>query len=143
MDNHLFVTHKCMKALTISFSDVTEKDYKQFDERTRLKVTLFSKKHADNIITFLNDLDAIEILVVHCAAGISRSGAVGLFACRYFNNDESTFKSNNLRIHPNHFILEVLNEVSGIKDDYMTFWVDYFDKNERMRSQQYFNFKNL
>ena len=61
-------------------------------------------------------------VLIHCAAGISRSGAVGLFCCRYFDLDQKEFRRLNSQITPNLHVLNVLNKESGIDDDYIKFW---------------------
>lgn len=52
-----------------------------------------------------------EIGVVHCAAGISRSGAVGTFAADFFNVDKEEFKRFNWGIQPNPHVLSLLNGI--------------------------------
>ena len=118
----------CNEFISLRFCDIVP-------EVERLKTEhsdLFNSDHAKTIIEFLDKIKQIPILVVHCAAGISRSGAVGLFANRYFELDESTFRKRN-RISPNFHVLDVLNKVSGINDNYVKFWERDFEKNDRMK----------
>ena len=49
--------------------------------------------------------------VVHCAAGVSRSGAVGTFAADFFEVDRTEFKRINPYIQPNPHILSLLNKI--------------------------------
>ncbi len=49
-------------------------------------------------------------MIVHCAAGVSRSGAVGLFVRDYFSLDYSEFKRQNPHIVPNLWVSKVLRE---------------------------------
>ena len=49
--------------------------------------------------------------VVHCAAGVSRSGAVGVFAADFFGVDKREFKQLNQNIQPNPHILSLLNKI--------------------------------
>lgn len=85
---------------------------------------IFSTKEAKEIIDLLNRSKEgpATHLRVHCDAGISRSGAVGLFACRYLKLDEKTFRTINPFICPNQHIFQILCKVSGIRQDYISFW---------------------
>lgn len=49
--------------------------------------------------------------VVHCAAGIARSGAVGTFATEFFDADRKAFKAINPEIIPNGHVLQLLNRI--------------------------------
>ena len=92
---------------------------------------LFNEEHAKRIINFIEEVkETVETLVVQCAAGISRSGAVGLFACRYLKLDETEFRSLN-KISPNMHVLRVLNEVSGVNKEYVEFWEQLAEKRPR------------
>ena len=118
----------CEHALSSKFSDVTAENmfkYKMYYGNA----TLFDEVQAHHIIKFLeSNKDSIDTLVVHCAAGVSRSGAVGLFSCRYLNLDEKEFRNTNKMIHPNYYVLSVLNRVSKIKDDYVKIWEEELNK---------------
>lgn len=113
--------HKgCNDFLECVFADVTDKEYNEF--KKFYPIELFSKETARKIIDFINKIKGFsDILVVHCDAGISRSGAVGLFACRYLKMSENEFRKQN-RVLPNMYVLGVLNEESGLKDEYQSFW---------------------
>lgn len=113
--------HKgCNDFLECVFADVTKKEYD--NSKGLIDAILFSKETAQRIIGYIEKIkDTSDILVVHCDAGISRSGAVGLFACRYLGLDESKFRKEN-NVLPNIYVMDVLNEVSGRKDDYQAFW---------------------
>jgi predicted protein tyrosine phosphatase len=49
--------------------------------------------------------------IIHCSAGISRSGAVAQFINDYFDFDEEKFKLNNPFIHPNPHVFSLLKNV--------------------------------
>lgn len=110
----------CKDFLSLQFSDIEKPiDHVPFDEYEPI---LFNEKQARRIIAFIDKARQFaQTLVVHCAAGISRSGAVGLFACRYLGLDENEFRETNI-ISPNMHVLSVLNEVSGVNKDYVEFW---------------------
>ena len=55
-----------------------------------------------------------SVLVVHCSAGISRSGAIGTFACDYCSMDYNVFIQNNIYIMANPYVLSVLRKGAGM-----------------------------
>lgn len=118
-NRHVLNDLGCSEILSINFGDLTPKD------RIEEHQILFSEKEAKIIINFVDKINLIGIneLFIHCAAGISRSPAVGLFVCKYFNLDENEFRKINLGILPNFHVLNVLNEVSGINSNYAKIWI--------------------
>jgi predicted protein tyrosine phosphatase len=127
----------CKAYLSIKFFDVAPSEFNIFAKQIKgisLQDDFFNKKHAKTILLFLNTLKEQDTLIVHCAAGISRSGAVGLFSNRYFNLKDSIFRLKNPHIAPNPHILETLNKVSGINDSYLKFWKESFNKNNRLQN---------
>lgn len=70
----------------------------------------FSNKDAKQILNFLKANKTVNTLIIHCAGGISRSGAVGKFALNYLNGDRERFKIDNGHINPNGRVLRMLNE---------------------------------
>lgn len=114
----------CLDLLEERFSDVTQEDYNR-GAKFIDPVYLFDKNMAKNIINFLkkiNNSEEITELLVNCAAGISRSGAVGLFANRFFQLDEYTFFERNKQIKPNPWVYDLLYKVSGLRDTYEKWW---------------------
>lgn len=73
-------------------------------------IKAFSYSDAEKIIEFLDNNKKVEVLIVYCAAGISRSGAVGTFALDYLNGDKEFFKNTNPHILPNNRVMRMLNE---------------------------------
>jgi predicted protein tyrosine phosphatase len=128
----------CSEVLSIRFADVTKKELDIIKDIPDLKrdYKLFDEQNAHDIINFVDKINLLDIpyLVIHCAAGISRSGAVGLFVCRYLNLDEEEFRSLNSHILPNFYILDVLNKESKLNEQYMQFWEtqENLEKRERM-----------
>lgn len=104
--------------LSLEFWDIT--DDKGILEQLTLHnydYILFSKEHATNIIGFL-DKRRFEIgehiLVVHCDAGISRSGAVASVAAEMYNIPQQEFLKQNPYLRPNWYIRRVLRETAGL-----------------------------
>lgn len=98
--------------LSLKFHDIVadERTIENFKRINGGQYTLFNEDHAEQIIYFLTELEPTDNLLVHCFAGISRSGAIGTFAREMFNLDYSSFKQINPQICPNVHILKVLTE---------------------------------
>ena len=73
---------------------------RSFKEDQAKQVFAFVKKHAD------------KDWVIHCSAGISRSGAIGTFILHYLEGDKEYFAKRNPHIHPNGHILRMLNKLA-------------------------------
>lgn len=95
--------------LNLSFDDV-EEDL-QVSPTNKGMTRAFTENDAKKIIKFLDSNKSVETIVVHCAGGISRSGAVGQFALDYLNGDKEIFKINNPQIIPNARVVRILNQV--------------------------------
>ena len=70
----------------------------------------FTKEQAQQIIDFALD-NKDKDFIVHCSAGISRSGAVGRFLLDFLEGDKDHFEKTNRFIHPNGHISRVLNNL--------------------------------
>jgi predicted protein tyrosine phosphatase len=69
----------------------------------------FTEQQAKEVIDFLEQNKDKKQCFVHCAAGYSRSGAVGAFANDYFGGNWFEFKNNNPAIKPNGHVMVMLN----------------------------------
>lgn len=117
----LLASKNCNDVLSVCFADLTDKEKKI--ENISRKYLFFNEDKARQIISFLDVLRDKNIvnLLIHCDAGVSRSGAVGIFAVRYYGLDEKKFLEENI-IHPNSFVYDTLVEVSGLRGNYVKFW---------------------
>lgn len=70
-----------------------------------------SYEQAQELYDFIASHSDKKSCVVHCAAGISRSGAVGTFVHDYYQGDYEVFKRDNPHIFPNSHILSLLHRV--------------------------------
>ncbi len=91
--------------LCLRFDDIAVPDYETG--------ILFSEKDAQAILSFVHD-DSMP-LIVHCSAGISRSGAVGEVLDWYYNqwrsdnkDDHQYFLENNRQVMPNPLVRRLL-----------------------------------
>jgi len=90
------------------FFDDIEKDI-EHPEYGRIKA--FTKTQAIELIKFIENNKDKETCIVHCSAGISRSGAIGTFVNDYFSGDYNEFKKQNPHVLPNGLVLRILNRI--------------------------------
>lgn len=96
--------------LRLWFDDV-ENDDDLWSPTNNISIRAFSSEQAQSIIDFLEKNKDKETFIVHCTAGISRSGAVGQFIADYFHCDKEEFKRINPHICPNGRISRMLNNL--------------------------------
>ena len=99
--------------LTLTFDDICNEPETLEDLGNAI---LFNEDMAHAIMRFVDD-GKISLLV-HCTAGISRSGAVGEVLNWYFNRylesntaDDEDFVQNNRQILPNTIVRRIMLEV--------------------------------
>ena len=85
------------------------KDDPDIDAFEEDKVKAFSEKQAKDLYEFIKMHRDKETCIVHCMAGISRSGAVGSFVQGYCQGDWELFKRDNPFISPNGRVHRMLN----------------------------------
>lgn len=112
---------KCKDWLSLCFTDITEKDFKQLElANYKQYYKLFDETHAIQIINFVNIWkDKVSEFIIHCDAGISRSGSCGLWIARYLNLNIDQFYKDNPNIFPNPWVLQLLTKLSksGINEE--------------------------
>ncbi len=115
----------CENIISFVFADLTEADYKVSPSLTKT-YPRFNVKMAHDIIEFINNIKEkdIKLLLIHCDAGISRSGAVGVWAIRYLGMDENIFRKEHPYIGPNTLVYDTLSKVSGLREGYANWWED-------------------
>lgn len=91
--------NKCqqMGLLQLAYADADcEEIIKEYNEKypNDPKIRLFAESDAEKILSFVQDIkDKIEILLVHCEAGVSRSPATAAaLSLIYHDTDEIFFK---------------------------------------------------
>lgn len=95
--------------LTLTFDDICN------EPETPEDAVLFNEKMARQIISFVDNGELP--LLVHCTAGISRSGAVGEVLNWYFNRylernaADDDFTQNNRQIQPNTIVRRIMLKV--------------------------------
>jgi predicted protein tyrosine phosphatase len=118
----------CTECLSLRFADLTKEQHEKLSDTDKQKQSmyLFTKEQAEGFIKFINSVNEkdINVLMIHCAAGVSRSGALGLFACRYLDLDEEKFRKDNPNIFPNAHVTQLLIDASGLHKTYEEWWKD-------------------
>lgn len=103
--------------LVLFFDDVEEDTpITIINTGAKLMAKAFTRKQGKQVIEFLEQNKTKEYFMVHCAAGISRSGAVATFINDYFNGDRERFLTDNPYIHPNGTVLSILNRLIKEKE---------------------------
>jgi predicted protein tyrosine phosphatase len=75
---------------------------------------IFNDYKAQKLYRFIKANKHKKTAIVHCGAGISRSGAIGSFIYDLYGKDDMTwdeFKRKNPQIQPNTHILKLLRKV--------------------------------
>lgn len=117
----------CIGYLPLEFWDLVPDNFSQALRAQFPKSTIFSEQQAHAVVNFLKMIHSDIrdcILIPHCAAGISRSGAVGQFATDLFNLDQGIFEKNNPHIMPNSWVMRLLRKASGFENNGSSFKVN-------------------
>ena len=105
----------CKGVLNLRFSDVNPAMFVSNEDKDYLErqiingtVKLFDEEDAKKIKNFVDNMNKrgdVQTLLIHCAAGVSRSPAVAAAICQYlFDNDGNFFKTQL----PNKYIYDNL-----------------------------------
>jgi predicted protein tyrosine phosphatase len=95
------------KAITVWFDDIHPKTTMTLASCMDFKA--MDVNDAMNIISFIKGLSTdIELIIVHCTAGICRSGAVADFIRVVCDCDDIEFLAMNSHIIPNEWCLDLL-----------------------------------
>jgi predicted protein tyrosine phosphatase len=92
----------------IMYFDDCERNSITLIENKPVNVKAFTKKQAKELFNFIKKNINKNNWIIHCSAGISRSGAVGTFINDYFGLNWFEFKNNNPKVIPNNLILRLL-----------------------------------
>ena len=108
--NKTYFTDK--ENVKVIFFDDVDKDYTINIVGTGKTETVkaLTEQQAEELFEFIDKHKDKETCMVHCAAGISRSGAVGQFINDYTRSDKEVFKRNNPHILPNNLVVRLLHK---------------------------------
>lgn len=96
--------------LTLTFDDITDKDQDVLDQYPGS--VLFNEDHAKAIIEFV-EAHLLSDFVIHCTAGISRSGAVGEYVRRKLRVNYDKYNRQNPHVLPNAWVLQQLTNADS------------------------------
>lgn len=103
----IFESQGCGKILPLQFDDMVP-HLVFICERNGFHPQLFSMEQARQVIDFVDDIHKEEesaVLVVHCDAGVSRSGAIAQFVSEYLS-----IQFDDPDIRPNKYVMRLLNQ---------------------------------
>jgi len=123
------------ECLSLDFWDITD-DPKLIAalKQSHPQYRLFRKRQAMEVVAFLAARKAEagdDVLVCHCDAGISRSGAVATFACETFGLDYGKFLKDNPYLRPNPTVLRMLRAAAGLGGK--TAFMDHYEAEKEKR----------
>lgn len=96
--------------ITLQFDDVLNSGELSPTNRSG-NTRAFETTDAKKILDLLDANPDAKNCIVHCAAGISRSGAVGQIVNDYYKGDYNVYRRNNPRIMPNQMVIQKLNRL--------------------------------
>jgi len=110
-DNIGHFKHNHKNVLILNFDDV------EFDIiDTDIKAVAFTEEQGHQLMSFIDSNKDKNQCIVHCSAGISRSGAVGAFISDYFNQSYASFKKINPYTKPNPRVMRIMNRILRQKE---------------------------
>jgi hypothetical protein len=102
--------------ITETFDDITNLYPRDGYEGRREKMVLFSPDQAARIVKFVNNIKLTSNVLIHCSAGISRSGAIGFYIATRLGMVGDYLEANK-QVSPNKYVLKLLwekcNEING------------------------------
>jgi predicted protein tyrosine phosphatase len=100
--------------LPMAFADADDQVWAERLES--MQIEMFQEKHADQILDFVNDMwDQVDLFMVHCEAGQSRSPAVAAAIVKIRGQDDSDYFRNRT---PNAFVYRVMLETAFSRGEY-------------------------
>lgn len=93
--------------LNLFFDDLTDKELCYYPD-----CQLFDEGDAHLVIQFCNENKDKQELYIHCQAGVSRSGALGVCINDTWGDESfQVFMNRNRRIAPNSYVSMIFNKV--------------------------------
>lgn len=118
------------------FDDVSEDIYTNDlkNPGDLILVKAMTEEQAKELYTFIKANEEKDCIIIHCTAGVSRSGAVATFINDYVSGDWHSFKQQNSSIQPNTHVYKLLKKI----------WLDdleskKFEKDSESGHKTYFN----
>ena len=104
----------CKKVLRLAFHDADPNNPHNPHHATEDQ--LFNEKRANLILDFLNEINEVDMLVVHCEAGVSRSPAIAAVLAKVLYGDDSQFFKAPFtpNMHVYRVMLDVAHDRLGV-----------------------------
>lgn len=95
--------------LRLLFDDIeVDTDVQFLDGTGKGKLITMSLNQGKQIVQFIKENEHVNNFIVHCAAGVSRSGSVAKFIAEYFNIEDAQFELLNPYVSPKLGFLQTL-----------------------------------
>jgi len=123
--------------LELKFADMT-REYWEKHQSTLHPDSMFNETHAIKLLDFIYKNKDVENWIIHCDAGLSRSGAVASWIANHFGiSFQELQDQQDHKIYPNSIVLDVMNEVSGKTKDAQKLYDDLFNNSQSRRGIKY------
>ncbi len=102
------------RSITLRFDDIAAGERRSFDWEQAM-----TQEQAAMLVDFLDEIHekrGNQQVVVHCTAGVSRSGAIATFCLERYRLFGVRFRVENPNIDPNKYVLRLLREQAARKD---------------------------
>ena len=109
-----------IEALNIYFSDIKDSSSINEDDETKRLMTDEDALQIKKFIEVLNKRNDIELLIIHCHAGISRSAAVAAAISKIFNGTDNEYFYSD-RYNPNMYVYTKIMKAFGFENNRSSF----------------------
>jgi len=110
--HHKFKNNRIKNVIYLDFDDITNEQYNKYNLTDSKLMELSQAKQINEFIDTYKDI--VKNIVVHCSAGISRSGAVGCVLARYLNGDD-LYLFQKGTISPNQYVSKLMCEAFNLE----------------------------
>ena len=111
-DNSGHFKYNQSNVLVLFFDDIIT-DLNWDNDPNYLGPIAFTEEQGKQLLEFIDLNKNKEQCIVHCSAGISRSGAVGTFINDYLGLDYKIFRQTNPQVQPNPLVLRTLKNLTN------------------------------
>lgn len=106
-----FFTSNKKNVLNITFADLEEdKELPILGENRTETFKAMTREQAAELYTFIKANKDKEAVLIHCTAGVARSGAVGVFINDFIGGNYHELMRNNPSIQPNPHVYRLLHD---------------------------------
>lgn len=101
--------------LRLEFLDFEDPVKDGFDNEMIADGIVFNNNYAEQIIHFIDNLNNVNTIVVHCRMGVSRSAAISLCLAQYLKeknmvSNDFFFQGEEQAVHANKLIVSTFNK---------------------------------